>query len=257
MIRFDLLWWVGWGWFVAWIAAPLLLLPQLGPVLGLLIWAMLMPWSGLVGMAGLHRLLPDADTGTFRMFCDEGSVRWAIKSWAPSTYLTLFQPLFFTSEGFQRLALRAFGARIGPGALVTSRTVLREPHRLRLGARSLIGEYVHLVNAFQPRLKCLVIGDIEIGADVLVGAHSVLAPSVRIGDRCVLEYAVVVGPGCTIGDDARIGAGTTLHARVRVGAGARVGKGCMVLPDTVIPDGAVIPPGAVIAPDPATLAKRT
>ena len=244
----DVLWWLGWAWCALWTALPALFLPLVGPVWGLVLWALLAPWTALGGMAGAHRLLPHSESGTFRLPHDPGSVRWALRGWAPSVYLTLFQPLFFNSRAFQRIALRAFGARLGTAAWLTSRTVVREPHRLRVGAGALIGEFAHLACSYQPRPGLLIVADITIGDDALVSAHCHLAPGATVGARCRLEHAVGVGAGTTIGDDCRIGAGTVIYNRVRIGRGVTIGKHCMIPTGSVIADGARVPDGTVLVP---------
>lgn len=245
MIALDVMWWVGWAWFAAWVALPLALVAILGPVPGAIAWALLAPWSALVGMAVAHRLLPPVEEGLFRPFADRGSVRWALKSWAPAVYLTVFQPVFFLSPRFQRIALRAFGARLGHGAWVTSRTVVHEPHLVTIGRGSLVGEYAHLACSFQPRVGVLMVAGIEVGDDVLIGAHAVLAAGCSVGARCVVEYRVSVGGHATIGEDTRVGALTFIGNRVRIGRGARIGKGCLIGTGAVIPDGARLPDGTV------------
>lgn len=246
MIILELLWWVGLAWFSAWVALPLLAMPFLGPVLGLVVWALLAPWSALAGVALIHRLLPASVVGTFRLFSDRGAVCWALKGWAPSLYLTVFQPICFMNEGFQRIALRAFGAHLAPGALLTSRTIIREPHHVRVGAGTLIGEYVHLICSYQPRSKLLVVGEIEIGDRVLVGAYSHIGPGVRIGADCQLEYAVRIGARSTVGAGTSIGAGSSIYNLVRIGDGVTIGKGCLIPSGARIPDGATIPDGTVM-----------
>ena len=241
MTRFDVLWWVGLAYFAIWLALPLLAFPLLGPLPGMVIWVLLAPWSALIGMAALDRLLPESPSGTFAMFADEGSVRWALKGWAPSVYLAVFQPVCFLSEGFQRLVLRAFGAHLERGALVTSRTIIREPHRVRLGADCLVGEDVHLLCAYQPRPKVLVVDEIEIGARTMIGGRCLLAPGARVGSDSLLEYCVALGAGSTIGAGSRIGANTSIYNRVRIGDDVRIGKRCLILSGTVVPDGARIP----------------
>ncbi|HEV8511447.1 MAG TPA: DapH/DapD/GlmU-related protein [Gemmatimonadales bacterium] len=246
MLILELLWWAGWAWFAAWVALPLVAMPLLGPGYGFVFWAVLAPWSGLVGMAGLHRLLPSSEPGTFR-FPDRGTVRWGLKGWAPSLYLTLFQPTLFTSRFFQRLVLRAFGARLAPGAWLTSRTIVREPHLVRIGARSVVGEYAHLICSYQPRPGVLIVAEVVIGDDSLVGGYSHVAPGVRIGSRCVLEHAVVIGARTTIDDDSRIGAGTTVYNAARIGRNVRIGKNCLIPSGSVIADGVQIPDGTVLS----------
>jgi UDP-3-O-[3-hydroxymyristoyl] glucosamine N-acyltransferase len=198
-------------------------------------------------MAGLHRLLPESEGGKFRLFADPGAWRWAAKGWAPSVYLSVFQPVFFVLPGFQRIVLRAFEARLGAGTLVTSRTVIREPHRIRIGRSALIGEFSHLACSYQPRLRLLVVADIEIGDEVLVGAYSHLAPGVRIGSGTVLEHGVHVAAHTSIGARCRVGEGTTLYNRVRIGDDVRIGKRCLIASGVEIADGARIPDGTVLA----------
>lgn len=246
MIALDVLWWVGLAWFAAWAALPLLMFPLLGAVPGAAAWIVLVPWTSLCGVALVHRLLPPSLPGAFRLFADAGAVHWALKGWAPSLYLTVFQSVYFMSERFQRVALRALGARLGTGARLTSRTVIREPHHVRVGAASLIGEYVHLVCSYQPRIGVLVVGAIDIGERVLVGAHTHVGPGAIIGDDVFLEYSVCVGAHSSVGAGTRIGAGTAIYNSVRIGSGVTIGKGCLIRSGEVIPDGAAVPDGAVV-----------
>ncbi len=237
----ELLWWVGLAYIAAWAALPLLLIPLVGIYAGVVLGCVLMPWSALLGVALLQRALPDVAPGRYRMFDDPGSVRWAIRGWAPAVFLTLFQPLCFMSRWYQRLALRALGARLGVGAWVTSRTVIREPHLVSIGAGSLIGEWVHVICSYQIRPGLLLVGRVEVGDRVMIGAFSHVGPGARIGSRSLLEYGVSVSPRVTIGEDARIGAQTVLHSGARVGNGVRIGRACRVLENAVVPDGARLP----------------
>jgi acetyltransferase-like isoleucine patch superfamily enzyme len=242
----ELLWWIGCAWFAAWVALPLIAIPLVGLMPGIVIWAVLAPWTALAGMAAIHAMLPRSEPGTFRLPGDGGSVRWSLKGWAPSLYLTVFQPLCFTSRSFQRLVLWAFGARLGPGTWLTSRTIVREPHHVSVGARSLVGEYAHLACSYQPRPGVLIVADVVIGEDTLVGAYSHLAPGAVIGSRCIVEHAVAIGARTTIGDDSRVGAGTTIYNSVHIGRNVIIGKNCFVASRTIIADGARIPDGAAV-----------
>lgn len=245
MIALEVLWWLGWIYFAAWAALPLALLGVTGPYLGALAWALLTPWTALLGMALAHRLLPAAETGTFRMFADRGSIRWAMKGWAPTLYLAVFQPVFFLSPFFQRVVLRAFGARLGAGAQVTTRTSIREPHLVRIGRDTVVGEYVHLACSYQPKPHTLVVGAIDIGDDVLIGGYSVLGAGSRVGSRTLLEFRVALGAQATVGDDSRIGAGTQVRNRARIGHGVRIGKDCTIGLGAVVPDGTRLRDGGV------------
>ena len=243
MIVLDLLWWLGWGYFAFCAALPLAILPELGRVTTAVVWALVAPWTSLIGLALLHRILPRSEPGKFRMFSDAGSIHWALRGWAPSAYLTVFQPLFAQSMGFQRIALRAFGARLGRGTLLTSRTVVREPHHVEAGSRCVVGEFAHFICSYQPRPGTLVVAPIHIADEVFIGAYSHLGPGARIGSRSMLEYGVKVGAHTSIGADVRVGAETTLLNSVRVGNRVRIGKRCSVPSGSVIPDDAVLPDG--------------
>lgn len=252
MIALDLLWWVGWLYFAAWVALPLALLPVTGPVAGVLAWALLAPWSALLGMAALQRMLPPAEEGTFRMFTDRGSIRWALRGFAPAVYLGVFQPVFFLSPLFQRAALLAFGAKLAAGAQVTTRTSVREPHLVEIGKGSLVGEYAHIVTSYQPRPHTLVVARIRIGDGVLVGAYSVLGAGCRVGSRSIVEYRVSLGSHATIGEGSRIGAGCAIGNNARVGSGVRMGKLCHVAFGAVVPDGTRLPDRSVWPAAPAS-----
>lgn len=246
----DLLWWLGWAATAALVALPLLLLKPLGVAGGVAAWALLVPWTTLAALAAIHRLLPASEAGTFRLPGDPGATRWAMKGWAPSVYLTLFQPLFFQSTGFQRLVLRAFGAQLGEGAWITSRTIAREPHHLAIGARTMVGEFAHLACSLQPRNGILLVAPITIGDDTMVGGYVNVAPGARIGSGCLIEHRVAIGPMVQVGDGARIGAGSALYASARIGRGAVLGKHCVIPAHAVVEAGAVLPDGTVLAAPP-------
>jgi len=239
--RFEVLWWTGWAWLVAWVGAPLALAPWIGFPPALALAVVLAPWTGLAAVATVQRALPDVLPGRYRMFGDAGSVRWAIRGWAPGVFLTVFQPLFFMSRAYQSLALRALGARLGREAWVTSRTVLREPHLVSVGARSLIGEFANIACSYQPRLGVLIVDRVTIGDDVLVGAHAHLGPGCGIGDDVVIGHGCGLGPRVRVGRGSRIGAGSMIHRGATVGCDVRIGKACVVVAHTHVPDGTVVP----------------
>jgi acetyltransferase-like isoleucine patch superfamily enzyme len=245
MIVLDLAWWVGAGWFAAWVVLPFAALSPLGVLPALAGGVVLAPWSSLLGVTLVHRLLPASEPGRFSPG-QAGWVRWALKQWAPSLYLTVFQPVFGQSERFLRLALRAFGATLGEGALITSRTVVREPHHVHVGARSVVGEYVHLATSYQPRRGMLIVGRITIGDDVMISAYTHIAPGATIGSGCVVEHAARIGGATRIGGNTRVGAGAAIYNQVVIGAGVTIGKCCVVLSGARIEDGAEIPDGTVV-----------
>ena len=245
MSGFELLWWVGWAYAAAWAALPLALLHWLGPWPVAVLWALLAPWTTLFGLAIAHRLLPPVVPGTYRMFRDPGSVHWAMRTWAPSVAMTLLQPLFFLSRTFSGIALRALGATLGEGAWVTSRTILHEPHLVRLGRGAVAGEYSHFITSYQVRPGLLVVGSIEIGDDAMIAGYVRLGAGARIGARTIVEYDASVGPRVSVGEDSRIGGQAVLYTGCTIGSRVRLGKGCSVLAHAVVPDDTRVPDNTV------------
>jgi carbonic anhydrase/acetyltransferase-like protein (isoleucine patch superfamily) len=120
---------------------------------------------------------------------------------------------------------------------------------------------------------CVVVGDVEIGADSSLW-YGVVARgdvhSIRIGARtniqdnsvlhvtqgrhaCILGDEITVGHravvhGCTIGDGALVGIGAIVLDGARVGEGALVGAGALVPPGARIPDRSLVLgiPGRVV-----------
>jgi UDP-3-O-[3-hydroxymyristoyl] glucosamine N-acyltransferase len=68
----------------------------------------------------------------------------------------------------------------------------------------------------------------EIGADVHLGAHVVVAAGSRIAAGCVLH------PGVVVYADVEIGPGSELHAGAVLHPGSRLGRGCVVHSNAVI-----------------------
>lgn len=68
----------------------------------------------------------------------------------------------------------------------------------------------------------------DIGADVHLGAHVVVAAGSRIAAGCVLH------PGVVVYADVEVGPGSELHAGAVLHPGSRLGRGCVVHSNAVI-----------------------
>lgn len=121
---------------------------------------------------------------------------------------------------------------------------------------------------------CVLIGDVEIGAESSVWYNSVLRGDIngiRVGtmsnvqDCCV--FHVSDDFQCVVGDMATIGHSVTLHAcrigdRTTVGMGsvimndAEVGANSIVAAGSVIPMGKKFPPGALLRGAPAAVVRE-
>jgi len=126
---------------------------------------------------------------------------WALlASWTPRQ----LQP-------WRHLLLRAFGARMGPGADVRGSARVWLPSNLSMGEMAVIG----------PGVTCYSQGPIGIGAHTLVsqgahlcaGTHDIDHPHfplvtrpIRIGAHAWVAAEAFVGPGATLGDGCVLGA---------------------------------------------------
>lgn len=118
---------------------------------------------------------------------------------------------------FLRLRL----GHLGDGARVSRSAKINGFDGLSLGARSAIGDFVHIWAG----------GGVSIGADSLIAAHTVIASQshdvsalskgllyretatgapVTIGANVWIASSVVIGPGVTIGDNSIVAAGSVV-----------------------------------------------
>jgi UDP-N-acetylglucosamine acyltransferase len=138
----------------------------------------------------------------------------------------------------------AAGVRIGHGAIVGGppqdlKYRPGTPSGVRIGARTVIREYVTIHRATRPETFT------EIGADCFIMAGSHIAHDCRLGQRViVINYAGITGH-CEIGDYATIGGLSGLAPFVRVGDYAYIGGCGKVRAD--------VPPGMLADGLPATV----
>jgi UDP-3-O-[3-hydroxymyristoyl] glucosamine N-acyltransferase len=70
--------------------------------------------------------------------------------------------------------------------------------------------------------------DVELGADISIGAHVVIQPGVKIGNGVVIHPNVVIYPDVQIGDRSILHANCTIHERVRMGVGCVIHSGAAI-----------------------------
>jgi UDP-N-acetylglucosamine acyltransferase len=134
------------------------------------------------------------------------------------------------------------GARVGHGAVLGGRPQDLKykdgtPSGVRIGAETVIREYVTIHRASQPESWT------EIGARCLIMALSHVAHDCRLGQGViVINYAGITGY-CTIGDHVTIGGSSGLAPFTRVGTYAYVGGMAKVTSD--------VPPYMIVVGSPA------
>jgi putative colanic acid biosynthesis acetyltransferase WcaF len=129
------------------------------------------------------------------------------------------------SSGVRARALRAFGAKIGQGAIIRPRVRVKFPWKLEIGARSWIGEGVWFHN--QDRIR--------VGADVVISQEAFLTTGshrVRI-DMGLITRPIVIEDGAWV------------TSRCVVLGGTRMGRSALARPLTVVRG--EVPAGAVVS----------
>lgn len=125
-------------------------------------------------------------------------------------------------------ALRAFGAKIGPGVLIRHDVRIHWPWKLVVGDNSWIGEQTWILN-LEP---------VTIGADTCISQGVLLCTGSH--DRRSPMFAFDNAP-ITIGDSVWIAARATVLRGVAIGSGAIVGATALVTRD-VAADSVVLAP---------------
>lgn len=161
---------------------------------------------------------------TLRRFIWE--VAWAIGGrWTPR----------WTLNGWRRLLVSAFGAKIGKGVRFQGGTAVWQPWRIRIGANSWIDGDAKLYS----------VDDIRIGHDVVISEGAFICTASH--DLSSKTFALTNAP-IEIGDYAWICAHAVVLPGVKVGEGAVVAAGAVVTKD--------VEPWTVVGGNPAKVIKK-
>lgn len=150
--------------------------------------------------------------------------RWVLALWLLVEALVVTNSLQVSSS-LRARALRAFGADIGHGVILRPRMRVKFPWKLRVGARSWIGEGVWIHN--QDR--------VEIGADVVVSQETFITTG---SHRHRVDMGLVTRP-------VVIANGAWLTTRCVVLGGTTVGQSALARPTTVL--SGKIPANAIVS----------
>jgi UDP-N-acetylglucosamine acyltransferase len=99
------------------------------------------------------------------------------------------------------------------------------PSHVRIGARTIIREYVTINRATKPDAAT------EIGSDCFLMASAHVAHDCRIGSRVVIANAVLLAGHIHVGDRAFLGGGAVIHQFCRIGESVMIGGGARISRD--------------------------
>jgi len=165
------------------------------------------------------------------------------------TSIYYFTPIYFVVLSIpflKRMTFWLFGY-IGKSDFTTyPDTWIRDIPLLKLGKgvylsnRATIGTNIAFPNG------TIMVEQVTIGDDSLIGHLSMIAPGVTIGKRVEIGVGVAIGLRTVIGDDVRINPCCAIEHGVTIGSGAKIGSMTYIGSSVQIAPGLTIPPGISI-----------
>ena len=119
-----------------------------------------------------------------------------VRFWTVAT-LVRACPLAYAASPLYALYLRALGARIGPGAVILSRTVPVCTDLLEIGGHAVVRDGVAFSGS-QVRAGAVRPGRVRIGAGAVIGEGSLIEPDTVVGDGARLAHASSLHAGQVI-----------------------------------------------------------
>lgn len=104
--------------------------------------------------------------------------------------------------------------------------VVAQPRLLFAQAISLFYQPQKPVPGIHP--SAVIAEDVQIGADVYIGAHVVIESGVMIGDRVAIYPNVTIYPGVSIGDRTILHANCVIHERSMIGNDCVIHSGAVI-----------------------------
>ena len=152
---------------------------------------------------------------------DRGASRIKEALWVLVKCTFFLNPLPLPS-GLRCRLLRLFGATVGKGVVIRSRTNVSFPWRLSIGDHSWIGEQVEILSLAQVRIGSHVC--ISQRAYLCTGSHnfrsagfSLVTRPITVEDHSWVAANAFICPGVTIGERSMVGAGVTVTSDVPAG----------------------------------------
>lgn len=153
---------------------------------------------------------------------------WLVQDW-----LIRLSPQFM--YGWRRFWWRLFGAEVGEGVLIRPTVKVTYPWKVRIGARSWIGDHAELYS----------LGPISIGSDTVISQQAYLCAGTH--DYTKIDFPLVAKP-IHIENQVWIATGCFVAPGVTIGAGAIIAAKSVVLQN--------MPPAVICSGHPAKPVKE-
>jgi len=114
-----------------------------------------------------------------------------------------------------------------------------DPDKVHIGEFTFVGINT-IISGHIVRNNQLVIYDIYIGKETIIGAYCKILGGVIIGDRCMIDSSVTLNNDVHIEDRTMVLAMTSVDHFVKIGRRVRIGKNCYIGANTIIEDNVVI-----------------
>ncbi len=134
--------------------------------------------------------------------------------WLVQDFLIRPSPQFL--YGWRRFWWRLFGADVGEQVIIRPTARVTFPWKVKIGARSWIGDYAELYS----------LGAIEIGSDAIISQHAYLCAGTH--DYTKIDFPLVASP-IRIEDQTWVAAGCFVAPGVTIGRGSIIGARSVVL----------------------------
>jgi carbonic anhydrase/acetyltransferase-like protein (isoleucine patch superfamily) len=125
------------------------------------------------------------------------------------------------------LFYRGVGLKLDRSVMIAPGALIRDTNVVSIGKRSLIGGHAFIVGHVAVSLEEFIVGNVEIGEDVIIGGCASLSPGNKIGSGALIGPFAILLPMVQVGESSR------------------------VLPNSVVTAGTVIPPNEMWGGTPA------
>lgn len=202
--------------------------------------ALLFPVLVLIIIALLFRMLPDVPNGKHAFYSYYYYV-WLFKDLTHETVVTsaFLNNLVRRVKPVGHIFYTIIKMPNTRHFILANDVRVLDPDRVTIGEFTFVGINT-ILSGHIIRSGKLVLEQINIGKNNIIGAFCAVACGVTTGDNCKIDSFVTLNNNVSIGENSVVLGKSLIDSRVKIGKNVRIGKCCIVGANTVIEDGAII-----------------